>query len=149
MPHGPNVLDTIKRNMQIREIKIAKKGERQITRDDQGSGAGTASPDPLASGASSASPDPSWAQAQTPPRPSPHLGARLPTHDGRTLDRTYAVIPILRQGMAASVPTTPATVQPYLFHCEVPSHSKRGMGEINQYHFGCPLLLLQDMQQYH
>jgi hypothetical protein len=48
--------------------------------------------------------------------PKHHLGARLPMHDDRTFDMTYAVIPIPRQGMAATVPTNPATVQPYLFH---------------------------------
>jgi len=117
-----SLLGTIKRDTQIREVKIAKKGIRQITRDHQGSGAGSVSPeplasgassgspDPLASGASSALPDPSWAWAQTPPCPSPHLGARFSTHSGRTVDMTYAVIPIPRQGMATTVPTTPATV---------------------------------------
>ena len=84
-----------KRDTQIKEIKITKKGKRQITQDHQGSGAGSVSPDPLASGASSASPDPSWAREPTLPRLSPHLGARLPTHDDHTLDLTCAVIPVL------------------------------------------------------
>ena len=103
-------MGTIKRDTQVKEIKIAKKETNQTTCDRQGSGAGSGSPDPLASGASFASPDPSWAQAPTPSRLSPHLGARLPTRGGRTLDMTDAVIPILWQGMAATVPTAPATV---------------------------------------
>ena len=40
-------------------------------------------------------------------------------------------------------------MKPYLFHCEAPSHSKRGMEEINLRHCGCLLLLLQDVLQYH
>ena len=44
---------------------------------------------------------------------------------------------MLRQGMVATITTTPVTVQPYLLYCEVPSHSKRGMEEINLRHCGC------------
>ena len=66
-----DVLGTIKRDTQIREIKIAKKEMRQITQDHQGSGAGSVSPGPLASGTSSTSPDPHWAQAQVLPHLTP------------------------------------------------------------------------------
>ena len=143
-----------KKGYQNQRNKNRKKEIRRIIRDHQGSGAGSVSPDPLASGASSgspdplssgassASPDPSWARVQTPPHLSSHLGARLPAHDGRTLDVTFVLTSMLRQGMAVTIPTTPATVKPYLSHCEVPPHSKRGMEEINLCHCGCLFLLL-------
>jgi len=85
------------------------------------SGASHGSPDPLASGASSASPDPSWARASTPPRPSPRLRARLPTHGTRTHYVTDAVTAILWQGTVVTIPTTPATIALPLSLCYLTS----------------------------
>ena len=97
---------------------------------------------PWASDASSVSPDPSRARAPTSLRPIPRHGTRLPMHDTHTHDVTGAVTSISWQGMVVTIPTTPAsvalplfTMQPHLFYCDVPPHSKRGMGEINQRHY--------------
>jgi len=54
--------------------------------------------------------------------------------------------------MSATVPTTPVTVEPYLFHCGALPYSKRGTGEVNPCHCDHILvviiLLLQDRLQY-
>ena len=121
--------------------------------DPLASGARHGSPDPLASGASFASPDPSWAQAPTSDRPSPRLGARLPTHGARTHDVTDAVTPIPRQDMEATIPTTPATVALPLLLCYLTSFTmmyrltvKEVWGRLTSVTIGYLLQLLQDMQ---
>jgi len=50
--------------------------------------------------------------------------------------------PIPQQGRVPTVPTTLVTValplslcNPYLFHCGVLPHSRKGMGEVNQHHY--------------
>jgi len=92
-------------------------------------------------------------RAQSAPRPNLGLGARLPAHDGRTLDVTRTMPPTLQQGMKTVVSTTPVTVEPYLFHCGTLPYSKRSIGRVNPCHYDHILavivLLLQDMLQYH
>jgi hypothetical protein len=55
---------------------------------------------------------------------------------------TGTVTPIPQQGRVATVPTTLgtaalplSTVRPYPFHCGVPPHSEKRMGEVNQHHY--------------
>ena len=138
---GPVVLGAIKWDTQIKGIKITKRnkanaqtsrcsGTSSVSPDPLASATGSVSPDPLASDAGSVSPDPTpWAQAEKPPRLSLCLGARLLKHGGHTSDVTRAMPPMLQQGMTATIPTTPVTVEPYLFHREVPPHSKRKYGK--------------------
>jgi len=108
-------------------------------------------PIPSASGASSVSPDPlGLGRKPRLARPLQGLGtgrrstgsARLPTHGARTHDVTGTVTPIPQQGRVATVPATLGTaalplsiVRPYPFHCGVPPHSEKGMGEVNQHHY--------------
>ena len=96
------------------------------------------------SDASSDSPDPSgsWTQAPFHPIPS-RLGRRTPLHLGNKIspDMTDVTAPITRQGKATTVSTTPITVALPLslytltpVHCSTLPHSRKGMGEVNQYY---------------
>jgi hypothetical protein len=99
-----------------------------VSSDPLGSCAIPVSPDPSASGAIYA-PTRLWSRAQSTPRPSLGLGARLSIHGGRTSDATCTMPSTLQQGATATILTTPITVAPYLCHCNV-RHCptvKRGM----------------------
>jgi hypothetical protein len=59
------------------------------------------------------------------------LGARLLTHDNRTIDATSAMVPpIPRQDTTHTIPTTPVPVTPYPCHCGY-DVTVSGMGGIN------------------
>ena len=99
----------------------------------------TLCPTPSASDANSVSPDPSRARAPTPLYP---VRTRLPTHGARTTTWQAQWLPYRSRAWwrlfqppwsLCSLPSF--TVQPYLFHCGAPPHSKRGMGEVNQHHY--------------
>jgi len=82
------------------------------------------------------SPDPSRARAPTPLRP---IRARLPNARRPYPRRSDSHIAAGHGGDYSNHPghcsLTSSTIQPYLFHCGVLPHSKRGMGEINQRHY--------------
>jgi len=83
----------------------------------------------LASSAISASPEPR-PRAQSTPRPSLGLGARLLTHSGRTSDATCVMPPTPQQGTSPTILPTPITVAPHLYHCERCA-TVGGMGGVN------------------
>jgi len=147
------VFGTIKRDTQIRAIKIAKDKanhtwlpglgrKHRLTRPlGLGHKPRLARP-PLASGASSASPDPSRARVPMLPRPGPHLRSKAsnarrpyPRCDGRSDSHTTAGHGGDYSNHSGHCGLTSFTMQPYLFHCGVPPHSERGMGGINQRHY--------------
>ena len=95
---------------------------------------------PLASGASSASSDPSRARAPTLLRPNPQNKASstrrpYPRRDGRSDSHIAAGHGGDYSNHHGHCSLTSLTMLPYLFHCGVPTHSERGMGEINQRHY--------------
>jgi hypothetical protein len=98
------------------------------------------STEPLALSAISASPVPRpWVQST--PRPSLGLGARLLTHGGRTSHTMCAMPSMPQQGTSLTIPPTPVTVAPHLYHYER-CMTVGGMGGVNSCHCDHTLVII-------